>query len=178
MKFTNSQISIIKAGFKVFGEHGKIKASMASIAKIAEVSKPLLFHHFGTKEKLYKGCVQYANQLLQSIHRPLSQTGSIIGQLKEIQIAKFDLEKNYPGIFTFILLEQTQIPTIPPTPFTKSDLRKLNPSINPDQYWRILYYLALGYQSALTTNNNADELIADYQRSFAFLEKLAIAKEE
>jgi TetR/AcrR family transcriptional regulator len=178
MKLTHSQISIIKAGFKVFGEHGKVKASMANIAKIAGVSKPLLFHHFGNKDKLYRGCVQYANQLLESIHRSLSQGSSIISQLKDIQIAKFDLEKNNPGIFKFILLEQTQIPTIPPTPFTKADLRKINSSINPDQYWRILYYLALGYQSALTSNKNADVLIEDYQRSFAFLEKLAIAKEE
>ncbi len=178
MKEKNSQHLIIKAGFLVFGEYGKVKASMANIAKIANVSKPLLFHHFGNKEKLYKACLKFANLQLSNLKKSSDKHQSYLQILKDIQVAKFNLEKSYPGIFKFILLEQTQLPDIPPTPFSSIDRQRMKPSINPDQFWRMLYFLTLGYQSALDGNKQADELIQDYQQSFAMLERLVISREE
>lgn len=173
-----SQLTIIKAGFVVFSEFGKSKASLSNIAKLANVSKPLLFHHFGSKEKLYKACLQFANQQLASLKKQAQQSHSFIQLLKDIQVAKFNLEKTYPGIFKFALLEQTQLPSIPPTPFMKADLKRMHASVNPDQFWRMLYYLSLGYQSALHGHKEADALIKDYQQSFTMLETLVFAKED
>lgn len=178
MKVSDSQLSIIKAGFVVFGEFGKSKASMSNIAKVAQVSKPLLFHHFGTKDKLYKACLNFANLQLMNLKKPVLQNQSFIQTLKEIQVAKFNLEKTYPGIFKFAILEQPQLPPIPPTPFTKVDIKRMHPSVNPDQFWRTLYYLTLGYQSALFGHKAADALIKDYQQSFEMLETIVFPKEE
>lgn len=178
MEVSNRKLSIIKAGFVVFSELGKSKASMSNIAKLANVSKPLLFHHFGNKEKLYKACLHFANQQLLGLKKPTLQNQSFIQVLKDIQVAKFTLEKTYPGIFKFALLEQTKIPDIPPTPFTPEDLKRMKKSVHPDQFWKLLYYLSLGYQSALHGHKEADELIKDYQQSFAILEAFVFAKED
>lgn len=178
MKVSPSQLSIIKAGFKVFSELGKTKASMANIAKVAGVSKPLLFHHFGTKDKLYKTCLQFANEQLTMLKQPSLQNPSFIQTLKDIQISKFKLEKTYPGIFKFVTLEQSDVPPIPSNPFTKLDLKRMHTSVNSNQLWRVLYFLTLGYQSALQGNQKTDDLIYDYQQSFAMLETLVFPKEE
>ena len=178
MNITQSQLNIIKAGLIVFSQLGKSKASMARIANIAKVSKPLLFHHFGSKEKLYKACLQFTNEQLQNLKQSTSSSHSFILMLKEIQIAKFNLETTYPGIFKFALLEQGKIPPIPPTPFTTHDLKRMKKSINPNQFWRMLYYLSLGYQAALDHQEQADGLIQDYQQTFEMIENLVFAKEE
>lgn len=44
---------ILLASLEEFAEHGYEKASTDRISKIAEVSKGLIFHYFGSKSKLY-----------------------------------------------------------------------------------------------------------------------------
>jgi len=50
---------ILKAAIAVFGREGYEAATTKEIAKQANVSKGLLFHHFTNKEKLYITCQQY-----------------------------------------------------------------------------------------------------------------------
>ncbi len=47
------QDQIINAAMRVFANNGYTKAYMSEIAKLAKVSKPTLFYHFGTKLELY-----------------------------------------------------------------------------------------------------------------------------
>lgn len=49
----DKQDQIINGAMTVFAAHGYNKASMSEIAKQANVSKPTLFYHFGTKLELY-----------------------------------------------------------------------------------------------------------------------------
>lgn len=44
---------ILDACFEVFALHGYAKTSTAMLAEAAGVSKALIFHHFGSKKKLY-----------------------------------------------------------------------------------------------------------------------------
>lgn len=47
------QDQIINSAMRIFAVHGYKKAYMSEIAKLANVSKPALFYHFGTKLELY-----------------------------------------------------------------------------------------------------------------------------
>ena len=49
---------ILAAAEKLFSEHGFAAVSMRQIGDEADVSKANIFHHFGTKDKLYRTVIQ------------------------------------------------------------------------------------------------------------------------
>lgn len=48
---------MLDAAVKVFSEHGFREASMDSIAAEAEISKPMLYLYYGSKEELFSACL-------------------------------------------------------------------------------------------------------------------------
>jgi AcrR family transcriptional regulator len=178
MNPTTTQLTIIKASLIVFAEFGKVKASIATIAKTAKVSKPLIFHHFKTKDKLFDACIKFAEYQLDLLKLSLPKHDHFMETLKTVQVAKLNLERNFPGLFKFIAkVGGDDLPSLT-NPFTEKDQAKFNDKINPDQLWHLLYYLSLGYQHALKVDGNATLLIQDFQRSFALIENLVFLKEE
>jgi TetR/AcrR family transcriptional regulator len=169
---------IIKASLVVFSHFGKAKSSMAMIAKKADVSKPLLFHHFGNKDKLYRSCQQFTIDKLSTIKTDANQHQNVMTNLKHIQLVKLKLEKSYPGIFKFFSLDQPTLPALPPSPFTGKDMTRFKKGVSSETFWRLLYYLTMGYHQALQHESEVMTLIQDFQESFTMLEKLAIHKED
>ena len=47
------RIQLLGVGRKVFAEHGYSAGSIEEIARVAKVSKPIIYQHFGGKEGLY-----------------------------------------------------------------------------------------------------------------------------
>ena len=178
MDISLTQERIIKASLFVFSQYGKAKSSMAMIAKKAKVSKPLLFHHFGNKEKLYRDCHQFTLDRLSTLKQEAGRYEEMMANLKHIQLLKLTLEKSYPGIFKFFSLDQPSVPSIPPSPFTTKDKSRFKKGVSSDSFWRLLYYLTMGYHQALEGEANVATLIQDFQESFALLETLAIHKED
>jgi TetR/AcrR family transcriptional regulator len=178
MDISLTQERIIKASLVVFSQFGKAKSSMAMIAKKAKVSKPLLFHHFGNKEKLYRDCHQFTLDRLSTLKQDAGRYEEMMANLKHIQLLKLTLEKSYPGIFKFFSLDQPSVPAIPPSPFTTKDKSRFKKGVSSDSFWRLLYYLTMGYHQALQGEANVATLIQDFQESFALLETLAIHKED
>ncbi|HWT92068.1 MAG TPA: TetR family transcriptional regulator [Solirubrobacteraceae bacterium] len=54
--------ALLAAATELFGTHGYDELSMAKIAKAAGVSKPLLYHYFPTKQKLFEAVASQAAQ--------------------------------------------------------------------------------------------------------------------
>ena len=162
MNLTHSKEKIIKTAIFLFGSYGKKKASMEMIAKAARVSKPLLFHHFGSKHKLLKACEQYTQTQMMLLSQVEVKGLGFYPMLSKIYEHKLNLETSCPGFFAFVSLNQLKAPPLPPNPMTKVDMAKLKPGVNPDHVWQTLYYLTLGYQSALQNKNmeGKDLLIA------------------
>ena len=173
-----TQERIIKASLVVFSQFGKAKSSMAMIAKKAKVSKPLLFHHFGNKDKLYRECQQFTLDKLTALKHDSGRNQDMMANLRHIQLLKLNLENSYPGIFKFFSLDQPTIPTIPPSPFTPKDKSRFKKGVSSETFWRLLYYLTMGYHQALQSETQVASLIQDFQESFAMLETLAIHKED
>lgn len=178
MDITLTQERILKASLVVFSNFGKAKSSMAMIAKKAKVSKPLLFHHFGNKDRLYRDCQQFTIEKLNTLKQDAQRFPDMMANLKHIQLLKLTLEKSYPGIFKFFSLDQPLVPTIPTSPFTAKDKSRFKKGVSKDSFWRLLYYLTMGYHQALQGESSVAALIEDFQESFALLETLAIQKED
>lgn len=178
MGLAKAPLTIIKAGLLVFSKLGKKKASMAAIANEANVSKPLLFHHFGNKEKLYKACSDLAKHELDRLRNEAPKNGSFFNILKQLQVKKFNLESQYPGIFKFYMLETRYQPVMPENPWQDLAHREFHPRVNANQLWHLLYYLSLGYQHASETEADLQSLIQDFQASFTLLESLVLKKED
>ncbi|MGV3526266.1 MAG: TetR/AcrR family transcriptional regulator [Candidatus Sericytochromatia bacterium] len=94
---------ILNAAMAVFAEVGFAQASTNAIVKRAEISKGLLFHYFGSKEKLFAYVLTHCLTLLQ---REMPSLESFRGQdmLESIRaqaLRKLQLAQDYPALFAF-----------------------------------------------------------------------------
>ena len=58
--------SILEAGTSVFAAHGYHAASMRDVAEAAEIAKPILYDHFGSKQGLYVAVLESIRDELTS----------------------------------------------------------------------------------------------------------------
>ena len=84
--------------------NGYKKASTDNIVREAGISKGLLFHYFGTKEKLYNFTIDYAIDTVKkeyldlvNIHQP-----DILDSIWQSSLLKKDLSQRFPAIFDFL----------------------------------------------------------------------------
>jgi len=94
---------IINAAMREFMT-GYKKASTDSIVREAGISKGLLFHYFGTKEKLYTFLVDYAINTVKKEFLDLInvQQSDILESVWQMSLLKRDLSLHYPDMFDFI----------------------------------------------------------------------------
>ena len=62
----DASLAIRQAALTVFAQSGFDRASIAEIAKAANVAKPLIHYHFASKEVLWKSAVSYAQAALMA----------------------------------------------------------------------------------------------------------------
>ena len=84
--------------------NGYKKASTDNIVREAGISKGLLFHYFGTKEKLYDFLVDYAIDTVQVEYLDLINIHQkdILDSIWQISLLKQDLSLRFPTIFEFL----------------------------------------------------------------------------
>ncbi|WP_456697917.1 TetR/AcrR family transcriptional regulator [Aeromicrobium sp. P5_D10] len=58
------ETQILAVASEQFGTHGFASTSVATIAEIAGISKPLIYNYFGSKEGLYEACLDRGGSLL------------------------------------------------------------------------------------------------------------------
>jgi AcrR family transcriptional regulator len=62
--------AIIKAAFRLFGDHGFAETTMDDVAAAAHVAKGAVYHHFATKETLFEAVFDQVSQdLLAEVDR-------------------------------------------------------------------------------------------------------------
>ncbi|AQY50749.1 TetR family transcriptional regulator [Listeria weihenstephanensis FSL R9-0317] len=95
---------ILKVAVEEFAEHGYKAASTNQICEVAGVSKGLIFHYFGSKEKLYTAAVEYSIDLAM-VEVPVSDMP--VGDFVQMAIwstkQKLDFSKKYPAVFQLIM---------------------------------------------------------------------------
>ena len=95
-RILNAAMSEFQAGYK--------RASTDNIVREAGISKGLLFHYFGTKEKLYDFLLDYAIDTMQADFIDLVNTHQqdILDSIWQLSLLKQDLSRRYPRIFEFM----------------------------------------------------------------------------
>ncbi|EWC63750.1 Transcriptional regulator, TetR family [Actinokineospora spheciospongiae] len=67
---------ILDAAVAEFGRHGYANASVATVAAVAGISKPLVYSYFGSKEDLFIACLRRgADNVITSIEAARPHTG-------------------------------------------------------------------------------------------------------
>jgi len=94
---------VLNAAMKEFMA-GYKKASTDAIVREAGISKGLLFHYFGTKEKLYTFLVDYAIDTVKKEFLDLINVTQpdILDSVWQMSLLKRDLAFQYPDMFDFI----------------------------------------------------------------------------
>lgn len=99
------QRPIIEAALKCFGKHGYKKASMNDIAQSSGVSKPMLFHYFGTKRDLYLYLSDYVrNVMIDAYNRnKINAYEDLFERIIMASKMKMGILEKYPHILKFII---------------------------------------------------------------------------
>ncbi|MCL1788232.1 MAG: TetR/AcrR family transcriptional regulator [Defluviitaleaceae bacterium] len=94
---------ILNAAMKEF-LGGYKKASTDNIVREAGISKGILFHYFGTKERLYNFLIEYAIGVLQREYIDLIDIiqPDILESIWQLSLLKQELSIQFPAIFDFM----------------------------------------------------------------------------
>jgi AcrR family transcriptional regulator len=171
----DSKTTILHSAIAVFATYGKVKTSMAMIAKHAHVSKPLLFHHFSTKNNLYEETLTYALNAVQSIKlRFMNDETNFFDKMYHVQVAKYELERTIPHIFKFMLMAVPETSSPHEYPFTENDLSLFKPNIDPQFIYQWLYVMSLGYSQLLKDGVSWEKVYQDYAQAFNYIQAFAM----
>lgn len=94
---------ILVAAAHLYAMRGYSGTSIREIAERAGVTKPLIYYHFESKERLYGCLFQDAMQVgFQEVEKVLQSTVSPLERLKELIRAQVALARRAPGIYGFV----------------------------------------------------------------------------
>lgn len=98
------RLQILEAAMEEFAEKGYQAASTNQICAKAGVSKGLIFHYFGSKEKLYIAAISYA---IDFATKKVNVEKATWTDFVEMAIwstkQKLDFNRNYPAVFGLIM---------------------------------------------------------------------------
>ncbi|MBC1434669.1 TetR/AcrR family transcriptional regulator [Listeria rocourtiae] len=95
---------ILKVAIGEFADHGYKAASTNRISEVAGVSKGLIFHYFGSKEKLYTTAVEYSVDLaMQEVPVAEMPTEDFIQGAIWSTKQKLNFSRKYPAVFKLIM---------------------------------------------------------------------------
>ncbi|MGQ0632710.1 MAG: TetR/AcrR family transcriptional regulator [Sporichthyaceae bacterium] len=100
------EAEMLDAAEALFGEHGYAAASMDDIAARVGVSKPMLYHYYGSKERLFLACLRRARtSMREAILEGAGVTDSPEVQLYSAFVAWFTFIDAHPAIWTMVIDE-------------------------------------------------------------------------
>ena len=96
------RLSILNACILCFGRSGYAKTSISDIAKKAGISKPAVFHYFGTKQDLFLYLIKYVRKELEAVL--VEGTEDYFESLELYLKIQFQLISKHPGMYEFMRL--------------------------------------------------------------------------
>jgi AcrR family transcriptional regulator len=100
---------LLRAGAMLFTDHAYEEITMAQIAKVAGVSKPLLYHYFPSKIDLFKAAVvEHADELTQLLEARSGDTPA--EQLMHVLDAYLEWIEQHERTWTKLIQSTTTLP--------------------------------------------------------------------
>lgn len=161
-------LPIIEAALKCFGKHGYKKASMGDIAQNSGVSKPMLFHYFGTKRDLYLYLSEYVRSVMIEAYKRNEINGydDLFERIIVASRMKMGILEKHPHILKFIIsmFEETDDAVTDITKkimpeaqrfsydlvLRKEDIIKFKENVDIDVVMRMMFLMAEGYAHEMT----------------------------
>ena len=173
---------IINAAMREFSKGFK-NASTDEIVKEAGISKGLLFHYFGSKEKLYEFIILDSIDLMTSNYFDLinfEQT-DILDRIWQMSLLKMDLSRKYPLLFDFAAAAYVHEKDNPSSKFAEMfreiqdrvaenafkniDYSVFKDGIAPEKAINIIWWSLMGYANSLVpSGKNIAMFKLEYER--------------
>ena len=168
---------VLNAGYQIFGKHGYRKASTADIAKVAGISKAMLFYYFVSKKELYLDLVQEASHVLLSAMsaHPESIPTDFFERLLALSHIKIQVLKKSPFLAQFLFSAFTEAdPEVcdelraylsagdifrNEMMVLHTDAEKFKNGVRPELVMQLLTDCALGLFSVRTADDCSPEII-------------------
>jgi AcrR family transcriptional regulator len=94
---------LLAAALQVFAIHGYHGASIEEIAQRAEITKPVIYHHFASKQELHGAVFEhYATQLLE-VAGSYGQSGSLRERFHDLVRGMFSFAHENPHVWQLLL---------------------------------------------------------------------------
>ncbi len=107
----HSRDDIVAAASRLFAEHGLENVTFGQIAKVAKVSRPLVYFHFSDQRTLFLECVFRAtHELRNRFIRRIDPQAVGLDQLEAMGLAYFGLHEDAPDQFQLLAMYEAQPP--------------------------------------------------------------------
>jgi len=122
--------SIRKAAAELFAEKGYAATSTREICERAEITKPVLYYHFGSKEELYESLVQDCyNEYQRELRRASRRGRTVREKLLEVLLAMFSFSRRnhneYRMAVRMLMAPESESPPIDFIEMSRADERLL-----------------------------------------------------
>lgn len=94
---------LLEAGVKLFSEKGYANTSVREIVELANVSKPILYYYFKSKEGMFCSIMAYAlRQQEEMLAEALEKPGSVLDRLINLYRITYRALMEDPNLFKLI----------------------------------------------------------------------------
>ena len=95
---------ILQSALSLFSEKGYDATSVREICQAAGITKPTLYHFYGSKEGVYRALVDGTlERFREGLARAVASGGSLRERLRRLTLAYFDAARAEPDLSRFIL---------------------------------------------------------------------------
>ena len=109
-----TQQALLRSARQVFAEYGYHGATIAEITRRAEVSTPVLYHHFGSKAGLYSAVMAEVTRLLaESWGETIAGTGDLRSKVNAMFDTAIDIHAADPELARFLLATRLEVTRTP-----------------------------------------------------------------
>ncbi len=184
---------IIRSAMEHFAKNGYKKATMDEIVAAADISKGLIFHYFGNKEKLYLYLYEFAYGLVYDRIVKSFEREDLFERIRESEQIKLAVVSEYPYVLDFLLsvrketdeslreaISQVKVEHFPPwkeTFLPGLDASKLREGIDLEKVIKIISWATDGLLAERRENFVLKEVFAEMDEYLDLMRK-AFYKEE
>lgn len=106
--------SLLRSARQVFAEYGYHGATIAEITRRAEVSTPVLYHHFGSKAGLFTAAIEEVSELLaESWGETIAGHGDLRSKVNAMLDTAIQIHATDPELARFLLATRMEVTRTP-----------------------------------------------------------------
>jgi AcrR family transcriptional regulator len=111
---------LLQAAARIFSTHGYHAASIEQIASEAGITKPVIYHHFPSKQQLHRAVFEHYAQQLLTTAASHGQHGTLKERFRDLVAGMFTFAHAQPHVWQLLLGDSTD----PETALLQQQLRE------------------------------------------------------